>query len=68
MRPRERILANLEATYREQYNRARTEQQPRRMEELDAGYQRDQLILEILLDIRDLLTRSPALPSPSEPG
>jgi hypothetical protein len=26
------------------------------MAELDAGYQRDQLMLEILLDIRDLLS------------
>jgi hypothetical protein len=55
MRPRDQILNNLETTYREQYERARAEQQPRRMEELDAGYQRDQLMLEILLDIRDLL-------------
>lgn len=55
MRPRDQILANLERTYREQYDRARTEQQARRMEELDAGYQRDQLMLEVLLDIRELL-------------
>jgi hypothetical protein len=61
MRPRDQILANLEATYREQYDRARTEQQARRMEELDAGYQRDQLMLEILLDVRDLLASRPAL-------
>ncbi len=56
MRPRDQILANLESAYREQYDRARTEQLPRRMEELDAGYQRDQLMLEVLLDIRDQLT------------
>ncbi|HSR92412.1 MAG TPA: hypothetical protein VLK88_14005, partial [Gemmatimonadales bacterium] len=69
MRPRDRILANLEATYREQYDRARTEQQPVRMAELDAGYQRDQLMLEILLDIRDLLTTSRVLPPASSiPG
>jgi hypothetical protein len=59
MRSRDQILANLEATYREQYDRAKTDNQARRMEELDAGYQRDQLMLEILLDVRDLLsTRS----------
>jgi len=57
MRPRDQILANLESTYRDQYDRARLEQQPRRMEELDAGYQRDQLMLEVLLDIRALLDR-----------
>ncbi len=55
MRPRDQILTNLEATYREQYERARNESQARRMEELDAGTQRDQLMLEVLLDIRDLL-------------
>ncbi len=59
MRSRDQILGNLESTYREQYDRARNENQPRRMEELDAGYQRDQLMLEVLLDVRDLLaTRS----------
>jgi hypothetical protein len=69
MRPRDRILANLEATYREQYDRARTDQQAARMAELDAGYQRDQLMLEILLDIRDLLTTSRVLPLASSiPG
>jgi hypothetical protein len=59
MRNRDQILTNLEATYREQYDRARKDNQARRMEELDAGYQRDQLMLEVLLDVRDLLaTRS----------
>ena len=67
MRPRDRILANLEATYREQYDRARTEQQAGRMAELDAGYQRDQLMLEILLDIRELLMTSRVLP-PASPN
>ena len=67
MRPRDRILANLEATYREQYDRAHAEQQAGRMAELDAGYQRDQLMLEILLDIRDLLMTSRGLP-PASPN
>lgn len=57
MRARDQILDNLDATYREQYDHAKAEQQPRRMEELDAGYQRDQLMLEVLLDIRDLLSQ-----------
>jgi hypothetical protein len=61
MRPRDQILANLEVTYREQYARAKTENQPGRMRELDAGYQRDQLMLEVLLDVRDLLAGRPAL-------
>jgi hypothetical protein len=62
MRPRDQILLNLETTYREQYQHASTESQPRRMMELDAGYQRDQLILEVLLDIRELLSTPAALP------
>ncbi len=62
MRTRDQILANLETTYREQYDRARSENQPRRMEELDAGYQRDQLMLEVLLDVRELLANR-VLPS-----
>jgi hypothetical protein len=55
MRSRDQILSNLETTYREQYDRAKKDNQARRMEELDAGYQRDQLMLEVLLDVRDLL-------------
>ncbi len=66
MRARDRILENLESAYREQYDLARATQLPRRMEELDAGYVRDQLMLEILLDIRDLLAAPRALP-PSSP-
>jgi hypothetical protein len=66
MRSRDRILENLEAAYREQYDRAKAAQQLLRMEELDAGYQRDQLMLEVLLDIRALLAGPPAIP-PSAP-
>lgn len=62
MRSRDRILENLEAAYREQYDRAKAAQQLLRMEELDAGYQRDQLMLEVLLDIRALLAGPPAVP------
>jgi len=61
MRPRDHILSNLEQTYREQYERARKTQLPHRMEELDAGYQRDQLMLEVLCDIRDLLASRPQI-------
>jgi len=63
MRSRDQILTNLDVAYREQYQLAKAENQPRRMEELDAGYQRDQLMLEVLLDIRELLShRSPGSP------
>ncbi len=60
MRSRDRILANLEAIYRESYDRARKGSDEARMIELDSGYMRDQLMLEILLDIRDLFSVAPA--------
>ena len=60
MRPRERILANLESIYRESYDRARTSGDEGRMIDLESAYMRDQLMLEILLDIRDLFSVAPA--------
>lgn len=58
-RPRERILLNLEAVYREAYDRARAAGDELRMADLDAAFQREQLLLEVLLDIRDALTARP---------
>ena len=52
-RPRERILDNLESIYREAYERAKTAGDEKRMTDLDAAYQREQLLLEVLIDIRD---------------
>jgi hypothetical protein len=63
MRARDRILSNLEELYRETYERARGAGDQRRVEELDAAYVRDQLMLEILLDIRDLFSVAPAAPT-----
>ena len=60
MRSRERILANLESIYRESYDRAQQASDHGRMVELDSAYMRDQLMLEILLDIRDLFSVAPA--------
>jgi hypothetical protein len=60
MRPRERILANLESIYRESYARAQKAADEGRMLDLDSAYMRDQLMLEILLDIRDLFSVAPA--------
>ena len=54
-RPRERVLANLETVYREAYERAKNVEDKSRMADLDASYQREQLILEVLLDIRDAI-------------
>ncbi|MES2124182.1 MAG: hypothetical protein V4503_05785 [Gemmatimonadota bacterium] len=65
MRSRERILNNLEQIYRESYESARAGENPVRMADLDNSYMRDQLMLEILLDIRDLFAVAPAAPATS---
>ncbi|MEO8294654.1 MAG: hypothetical protein ABI613_03985 [Gemmatimonadota bacterium] len=65
MRPRDNILKNLESIYRESYDRARQEGQEPRMVDLENAYMRDQLMLEILLDIRDLFSVAPAAPNAS---
>jgi hypothetical protein len=59
MRPRDRILANLDALYRESYERARAAGETARMVDLESAYMRDQLMLEILLDVRDLFANPP---------
>jgi len=59
-RARDRILTNLETVYREAFDRAKTAGDERRMADLDAAYQREQLLLEVLLDIRDALGSPPA--------
>ncbi len=60
MRPRDHILGNLESIYRESFDRAKTAENGDRMADLDCAYVRDQLTLEILLDIRDLFSVAPA--------
>ncbi len=62
-RHRQQILDNLDSVYREAYERAKAAKDERRMADLDAAYQREQLLLEVLLDIRDGLT-APAKPKP----
>jgi len=52
-RPRDRILENLERVYREAYEQASQKGDKERMFQLDASFQREQLLLEVLLDIRD---------------
>ena len=65
-RPRQQILDNLEAVYREAYDRAKKSGDERRMADLDAAYQREQLLLEVLLDIRDGMAK-PASKAPPAP-
>ena len=58
MRDRQRILDNLEKLYRDELDRnAGTEGTGG--ERLDFEFQRDQLYLEVMLDLRDLTSGSP---------
>jgi len=56
MRERERILQSLEKVYRGAFDAAETAGDAAAMARLDLEYQRDQIQLEVLLDVRDLLT------------
>jgi hypothetical protein len=56
-RARDRILANLDEMYREAFERARAGGDETQMTALDFAYRREQLYLEILLDIRDAVER-----------
>ncbi len=55
MRDRQKILTNLEALYREAFGRAEESEDAKAMARLDFEFQRDQLRLEVLLDIRELM-------------
>jgi hypothetical protein len=56
-RSRERIMDNLETMYREAFDRAKGGSDPTQMTSLDFAYRREQLYLEILLDIREAAER-----------
>jgi hypothetical protein len=56
MRSRSRVLQSLEGVYREAFESAQERQDTAEMARLDLEYQRDQLQLEVLLDLRDLLS------------
>jgi hypothetical protein len=56
-RSRERIMDNLEAMYREAFDRAKDGSDPTQLTSLDFAYRREQLYLEILLDIREAAER-----------
>lgn len=64
MRSRDRVLQSLEKVYRSAFAQAEEKSDAARMQTLDLEYQRDQLQLEVLLDIRDLL----AVADPETPG
>ena len=56
-RSRERIMDNLETMYREAFDRAKSSEDKTQMATLDFAYRREQLYLEILLDIREAAER-----------
>ena len=60
MRSRERVLQSLDNVYRNAFAAAETAGDAAAMARLDLEYQREQLHLEVMLDIRELL-----LPAPS---
>jgi hypothetical protein len=68
MRHRERILASLEGAYREAFEQAKGRGDAQEMGRLDFQFQRDQIRLEILLDIRELLTPDEPPPPPPKEG
>lgn len=53
MRERSKILENLESAYRSAFSRAESAEDEDGMARLDFDYQRDQLFLEAILDVRD---------------
>jgi len=56
MRDRERILGNVDQLYREAFQRAEEKGDEEVMAQLDFEFQRDQLYLELVLDVRELLS------------
>jgi hypothetical protein len=56
VRSRDRVLQSLENVYRGAFEAADAASDQAKMTDLDTQYQRDQLHLEVLLDIRDLLS------------
>jgi len=55
VRSRERVLQSLEKVYVDAFKTAEAGGDADRMGALEVAYQRDQLHLEVMLDIRDLL-------------
>ena len=66
MRSRNKVLASLESTYREAFERAKENEDANEMARLDLDFQRDQIHLEVLLDMRDLLASTLVEPEKDE--
>ncbi len=57
MRRRTDVVSSLEAVYKEAYDKASEAPDGKEMDALDFGFQRDQVFLEVLLDIRDAMAK-----------
>ena len=68
MRTRNDVIGSLEGVYREAFERADKAGDQARMDALDFGFQRDQVMLEALLDVRDLLSELHRDGAPPEPS
>ena len=55
MRERQKVLGNLEDLYKDAFRRAEVTGDEAAMAKLDFEYQRDQLQMEVALDLRELL-------------
>lgn len=56
MRPRDRVIQSLESAFREAFSAAQERDDRAEMARLELDFQRDQIQLEVLLDVRDLLS------------
>jgi hypothetical protein len=65
MRERKRILDNLQVLYKEDFDAAKARGDRERMDRLDFDFQRDQLYLEVMLDVRELLLPAGAEEDPA---
>lgn len=68
MRARSRIIGSLETVYREAFEKAAKADDQARMDALDFGFQRDQVMLEVMLDLRDALAGLAEKDAPEEPS
>ncbi|MDE2678246.1 MAG: hypothetical protein F4087_00385 [Gemmatimonadetes bacterium] len=68
MRAKSRIIGSLETVYTEAYEKAAGTDDRSRMEALDFGFQRDQIMLEVMLDLRDALATLQEEAAPDEPS
>jgi len=66
VRDRRQILDSLERVYRQAFEVAQTREDSQAMTDLDFQFQRDQVNLEVLLDIRDLLQPTDPPPESGE--